>query len=311
MRPVLPIIALLALAAVAVADAQVTSGPARTDTANTWTGQQTWSVGYPATKYPVISGVHADGVVSPRVQTMLQIVGSADPRSGTSEVNVVDAFAYNGIAQYSAERYNRGTSKTGAVRVGEGIGVYSFEPFDGGSDSNTAQMRADATEDHDHAAGRHGTSLTFSYTPNGSGSALRYTGLTISRGGLGGVTVGDKGHQSPPSDLGAGTLHVASSIVAGGHLSSDGAAPTASRCGAGSAVTGTDNAGTVHVGGAASCTIAFHQAWAKEPVCIVQTKGRPAPAAYVSAVSTTQLVIALGGSLTGGVNYICQGVGGV
>ncbi len=308
MRPVLPIIALLALSA--VADAQVTSGPVRTDTANTWTAQQKWSVGYPATNYPVISGAHNDGAVSPRVQTMLQIVGSADPRSGTSEVNVVDAFAYDGVAQYDAERYNRATSKTGAVRAGEGIGVYSFEPFDGASDANTAQMRADATEDQDHGAGRHGTGLTFSYTPNGSGSNLRYTGISISRGGLGGVTVGDRGYQSPPSDLGSGTLHVASSVVAGGHLSSDGAAPTVSRCGSGPSVKGTDNAGTVHVGGAASCAISFHRPWAKDPVCIVQTKGRPTPVAYVSSVSTTALVIAASSNLAGEVNYICQGVGG-
>jgi hypothetical protein len=203
----------------------------------------------------------------------------------------------------------------GAVQNGEPIGYYAFVPLDGSSNSNTGGLAAQATENMDNATGHHGTSLQLQYTPNAAGAnKFRYVGITISNGGNGGVTVGDDGtgsHQTPPTDLGKGTLHVADSVVSGNHFSSDGAAPTVSSCGTSPSVGGTDNVGQVSVGGATSCTVNFHTAWANAPICIVQTKANATPVAYVSSVSTTKFVFSLSASLTGGVYYICQGLGGV
>ena len=190
--------------------AEVTNcGPV--NAANRWTAQNTFSLNYPTTNYPIIAATNGDGIVGPRTQALLQIVGVANPSVG-QEVNVVDTFGYNGYAQFDAERYDRGGPNNGAVQAGEGVGVYSFEPFDGSSDATTAGIGAITTETQDSA--HHGAYVAITFTPNATGSKKRYMGLTISHGGLGGTTIGDLGYQSLPTDEGAG--HAAQVRGAGG-----------------------------------------------------------------------------------------------
>jgi hypothetical protein len=250
------------------------------------------------------------GVPGARTQTGLQITGRPN-LSVSPEVNVVDAFGLGGYAQYDAERYDINRSGGfGPLAKGEPIGLYSFEPFDGVSDHTTAGMMAITTEAMVHDT-HHGTGVAIGYTPNAR--SLRWAGIWISEGGTGGVSIGDVGGGSGvgPADLGEGTLHVHKSTVTGAHFSSDGPAPAVSGCGSNPGVSGTDNAGTVSVGGGTSCVVTFHDRWAKTPVCIVQVRNSATPVAYVSSLSTSALTISLSGRLTGVVSYICQGVGGV
>ena len=262
--------------------------------------------GYPATAYPIIDGSNGQGVVTPRTQTMLQIVGAADPAAfGTSEVNVVDAFAYNGFAQYSAERYDRGGPDNGAVRSGEPIGTYSFEPYDGVSDATTAGIVAAATETQVHDT-HHGTDLIFSYTPNANGPAKRIQGMAISPGGAGGVVVGSPSGGTK-GDLGAGALNVADSIATGSHFRSRGSAPTLSSCGAGPSITGTDAAGAVTTAAStSSCTIAFAKAYTSAPICIVQTYAQPGPVAFLTRHTTSRITVSWPTAFRGTFFYLCQ-----
>ena len=164
------------------------------------------------TNYVVIASIPpGDGIVSPRTQTMLQIVGTPNP-SVSPEVNILLGQSYNGFSSVTLERYDRGGPNNGAVLNAEPIGVLAFSPYDGVSDAVTAGMSAITTEDQVHNT-NHGTSLAFFTTPNANGSSpSRVTGLSISPGGLGGVTIG------APSggDMGAGTLNVQGSIYVNG-----------------------------------------------------------------------------------------------
>ncbi len=155
--------------------------------------------------------------------------------------------------------------------------------------------------------------LELDYTANGS-TAL-YRSLSVSPQGHGGVTIGGGGaHNNPfkyssPADLGPGTLNAADSIVTANHFRSDGSAPKVSACGPSPSIRGTDAAAEVGAGGPVrSCTITFAKAYNSNPICIVQTRNRPSPVAYVSGVSATALTVSWNSPLRGAWSYICQGV---
>ena len=273
-------------------------------------GQQRFDLNFSPTNgtqnFPIISAVNGDGIVSARTQTMLQIVGI--PNLAVSpEVNNVDAVAYNGFASYDAERYDRGGPNNGAVQSGEPIGVYSFQPYDGISDAATAAMAASATETQVHDT-HHGTDLVFVTTPNASGSTKRVEGLAISRGGLGGVTVGLPGGGAK-GDLGAGTLHAADSIVTGNHFRSDGPTPKLSSCGGATVVAGsTDVKGKItNRSGVTSCTVNFAKTYESGGlvVCMVQDYGASTPAPYLSNSSVTSFTVSWPSSYSGSWSYIC------
>ena len=284
------------------------SGAASTGT----TGQQRFDLNFSKTNgtqnFPIISAVNGDGVVSARTQTMLQIVGVPNP-AVSPEVNNVDAIAYNGFASYDAERYDRGGPNNGAVQSGEPIGVYSFQPYDGLSDATTAAMAAVATETQVHDT-HHGTDLIFVTTPNANGPTKRVEGLAISRGGLGGVTVGLPSGGAK-GDLGAGTLHAADTVVTGNHFRSDGPRPKLSSCGGGAIVAAsTDVKGQVTNGaGITSCTVNFAKAYeaGRLVVCLVQDYGASALGPYLSSSSRASFTVSWPARYAGSWSYICAG----
>lgn len=73
------------------------------------------------------------------------------------------------------------------------------------------------------------------------------------------------------AQLGDGTTDT---VTAWGHVKSQGAAPTLSSCGASPTITGTDYAGIVTTGAAATgCTITFSRTMTNEPACVITPKG--------------------------------------
>jgi hypothetical protein len=282
----------------------------------TWRGQNKWAVNFDGTtgnpsNYPIIyhTGAYAQGIVSPRSAVVLQLVGVPSNPVNSGEINIIDAFAYNGYAAINAERYDRGGPNNGRVLAHENIGNIGFDPYDGVSDANTAGFGCQTTEEQIHDT-NHGTGCVLWYTPAAAGANKRYTAISFGWGGLGGVGIGEASYQVPVTDLGPGTLNVASDIVSHNHYRSRGPAPTVTSCGSSPSITGTDNAGAVGTGGAVTaCTVKFKAAWNAAPICIVQTRNSATPVAYISAgPTTTAFTVAFSASLNGGFSYICQGV---
>lgn len=360
---------------------------------NTWSGRQAFQgasggplatfttnggYGTSPTNYPVIVDQTAISAVSARNAAMLQIVGTPNVTSD-SEVNLVDAFAYNGAGQFDLERYNRGSLLTngststssptlhvtnvpqqiragssfydggnllgtssgttsagattvtlsansafpvasgdtltwvgpnsGAVKLSESIGAYTWEPFDGVSDGNTAQILGVATEDQANDT-NHGTGIYFFDTPNAQGSSTRFIALCLNPGGLGGVTVGEgASFQSCPTDPGRNNLKVAGTVSTLNHFRSQGPTPTVGTCGTGPSISGTDVAGSVTTGTGSptACTITFATAFTAAPICQAQVKANATPTAYVLGTSTTGVVVNFSAGFTGTFTYICLG----
>lgn len=250
--------------------------------------------------------VIAGGVVTDNTQGGAS-VGTVS--SATSTTITLTANSLINVA--SGDVLNIVGVNNGAVQNGEAIGDFGFDPFDGSSDANTAGIGATATETQSNGGGNHGTGVTIAYTPNGDGPYKRFTGITISHSGHGGVTVGDTGYPSspgsPPTDLGEGTLNVVSDVATGNHYRSLGGTPAVSSCGTSPTIYGTDNAGYVGVGSSVtSCTITFVKAW-NGASCIVQNKNNTSPVAYVNNLSNTVLVVEFSAAYTGSFYYICQG----
>jgi hypothetical protein len=291
----------------------------RLDGANTWSAQQTFTgLSTSQTGFPLIN-MSGHGAVGPRNNPVIQVIGT--PLSASDQEVNFDSFAYAGYIQYDAERYdaNGGAICCGPVAKGETVGVYSFEPFDGKSDANTAQMLAITTQDQSNSAVQHGTALYFSYTPN-STSRLRQTGIAISPGGRGGVTVGWNAKTGVPTDLGEGTLHAQDSVFSGDHFTATAEAygrPTLSSCGAGPVLSGgSDQAGQVGNGSGTvtSCTLTFAKAWTSQsgspaaPFCVVQFYGAaPTMAIWIDVRSNTAFTVNFGTSYNGAWTYICMG----
>ena len=290
-------------------------GAPRLEAPNVWTGQQRFQpdCGFNC-GYPIISLYNQKGAVSPRNNAVIEVVGA--PQIPGTEVNF-DAFAYNGFIQYDAERYDVGGPDNGAVRAGETIGVYSFEPFDGSSDSNTAEIVATATENQSNAAGTHGTALYIGYTPNSFGKKLRCAGITISNRGTGGVTIGyAKGCQSPPADKGQGTLNLAGALYADNglmvadadaHLRGMDGAAAPSVDNAGVVVAGsTDNRGEIAAGGAAAkrWTISWSRPWPTRPFCTA-TALAPGGGTITVAPTAGSLTVEFTNGYSGGFDWVC------
>ena len=130
--------------------------------------------------YQVI-GLNPLGVVNPRINVGLQIVGP-----GTGENNVVDAFSYNGSSQYVAERYDWNGHGFTALGKAENVGGFWGAAYDGKGDPVDAGLTFVTTEAQTTAF--NGMDAELWYTPNGSTALTQ--GLAVSPGGLGGVTVG-------------------------------------------------------------------------------------------------------------------------
>lgn len=249
------------------------------------------------------------GCVSPKEGVVFNAIG---PLEG--ENDVFDGVAYNGFAQFMAERYDITPGQPRGVGPNEVVGGFLGAAQDEtGSDPADAGMLLFTTERQTKT--NNGMGAEIDYTPNGSTSLMR--GLSVSPQGHGGVTIGGAGaHNNPykykrPTDLGPGTLHTADTIVTGNHLASDGARPALSDCGAGSAVTGTDAAGHVANGGAVSaCTVTFAKPYASaEVVCMVQDFANATPTPYLTAFGTSGFKVAWTSPYSGHWFYMCQGVG--
>ena len=236
----------------------------------------------------VTTGLSIGTVLSKTGTTITLTANAANPVSSGDVLNIVGV-------------------NNGALQNRENIGDFGFDPYDGVSDANTASIGAYTTEVQSNSGGAHGTGVTITYTPNGAGANKRYTGITISHGGNGGVTVGDTGYQTPPTDLGSGTLNVVSDIATSQHFRSLGPKPTLSACGTGgSVVVGTDNAGLVTVGaGVTACTVNFASSWS--PICVVTMKSNTSPLVDVDSISTSGFTVKFSAAYSGSFYYICQG----
>lgn len=85
--------------------------------------------------------------------------------------------------------------------------------------------------------------------------------------------------------------------------------PVLSSCGTGTLTAGSsDMAGTFSTTGATGCTVTFGTAWASAPSCVV-TELTVNTAARTTAVSTTAIVVASGGSGSS-YTYVCVGKSG-
>lgn len=252
--------------------------------------------------YQIINPNPNHAVVSPRSNVGLQIIG---PGTGPdNENNMVDAFAYNGFAQYVAERYDMVDGRFVAVGPNEIVGGLFGAAFVGTSDPADAGIMFVTTEPQTLA--HNGMDVLLSYTPNGS-TALT-TGLAVSLHGAGGVTIGEEHLTGPIADLGNGTLHAARSIATSEHFTSMGAAPKVASCGDSAGVAGTDAAGVVSTGAnATSCAVTFAKAFAAAPVCIAQTFANAAPVTFVSGLTPTGFTVGFSAPLHGAFSYICMG----
>ncbi len=246
------------------------------------------------------------GCVSPKVGVVFNAIG---PLPG--ENDVFDGVAYNGFAQFMAERYDFAGGKFTGVGPSEIVGGYlGAARTDTGSDPADAGILLFTTE-HQTATGN-GMGLELDYTPNGSTALTR--GLSVSPEGKGGVTIGGGFAQNSPyeyrapADLGPGTIHAADSVVAGGHLASDGPRPSLDACGTGAAISGADAAGRVSNGGpVTSCTVKFAKAYASNVVCIVQDFGVAAPQPYLTDLGPWGFKAAWPASFGGSWLYMCLG----
>ena len=252
--------------------------------------------------YQVI-GLNPRGTVSPRNNVGLQIVGP-----GPGENNVVDAFSYNGTSQYVAERYNTIGSKFTPVLKGENIGGYLGAAFDGAGDPADAGLMFLATENQTPTA--NGVDAEIYYTPNGSTALTQ--GLAVSRGGLGGVTVGRVDHSGQgPADLGNGTVNAADSIVTGNHFRTMGDHGSISACGATpNFAGGTDQAGMIVTGGEVkSCTYNFARTWSAPPICMVQVFRAATPTPFITNQLATSITVSFSAPFNGTFQFMCMGIG--
>jgi hypothetical protein len=248
------------------------------------------------------------GIVSPKVNVGWQLVcepaNPADP-----ECNSVDAFAYSGYPQFTAERYEEnGSGGFIGVPNNKPIGCFCFAPYDSASDAVTAGFGAWTAEAQSHVPDHHGTSILITATLNAT-AALRTPMMFMNPGGLGGVEVGYASFGAAiANDPGTGSLNTQFDLIASQHIRSNGTAPAISSCGSSPSVTGTDNAGYVTTGGSvASCVVTFAASWPSTPVCMVKTDGAATPTAYVSAHSGSAITVSFSSNLNGTFAYMCQG----
>jgi uncharacterized protein YaiE (UPF0345 family) len=267
---------------------------------NAATSMSSNTLHFAATPYWVVAGAVVTDVTAGGAS-----VGTASSTTTTTIVLVNNSS----IAVASGDVLNILNPNNGAVLSGESIGGLAADPYDGTSDATTAGIGFATTENQVHDT-HHGTDVVISYTPNNAGSNKRYDGITISHSGHGGVTVGDTGYQSPPTDLGSGTLNVVSDVMTGGHFRTDGNHGSLSSCGASANFNGgTDQAGQISVGpGVTSCTYTFNTAWAAAPVCIAQTYQAATPTTYVTSQSGSSFTVNFSAAFTGAFEYICMGI---
>jgi hypothetical protein len=90
------------------------------------------------------------------------------------------------------------------------------------------------------------------------------------------------------------------------HLKAGGTAPALTSCGTSPTIAGTDTAGTITEGSAASgCTATFNKAFAATPYCVMSSQGG---LGFTYAVSTTAITITNVGALSSTkVDYHCLG----
>lgn len=108
---------------------------------------------------------------------------------------------------------------------------------------------------------------------------------------------------SPTSTAGINNLFQ----IKGSHIVATGTVPTASSCGSGPAIVGTDMAGTLTVGTGvvSSCTVTFAAQWVNPPACSVASNA--AIASQTLAITTSTFIV--GGTSVSGdiIPYICLG----
>lgn len=123
-----------------------------------------------------------------------------------------------------------------------------------------------------------------------------------------GTLIGGQAGQSGPGAARAGygidwsgirfagaAIRVPGLVVDGaGHLTQSGSgvpgyvAPTLGGCGAGAAIRGSDNAGTVTLGrGVTACTVRFGRAWQDTPHCVLTPRGTTTPGALAIVADST------------------------
>ena len=273
------------------------------NTGNAFVGQTGFWAGFDGR---LVVGHNTHGVVNSRQYAGVQAIG---PFAG--ENNGFDAVAYDGWQQVALERFD--TSAGAFVPVGsyEPIGVYCFTAYDGASTNCISGMNGFTTHTQVHGSNEGAGAYLF-YTPNGSTGLL--PGLTLSAGGLGGVSVGSTNVTIPsdvPTDLGNGTINAASDIATAGHFRSIGNHGAVSACGTSpSFAGGNDQAGNILAGsgGVTACTYTFAKTYGATPVCLAQVN-TTIRAALISG-SGTAVTFGFSADISGlNFSYICMGIG--
>jgi hypothetical protein len=264
------------------------------------------------------------GVVNPRVNTGIQVIGSgsyATYPNGNVENTTFDGIAYNGFATMMGERYdiNGGFAP---VLANEFVSVHGGTAYDGTSNNTIGGMAVWSEETQVHGSAN-GGAVGLYYFASGMGGSRHYA-VAINAGGNGGVTLGPTSIAPlvGGTDRGPGTLSATGDVSTDNHLTTTGAAfghPSPSSCGTGSSFTGgTDQAGyiTTGTGGPTSCVVTFAKQWVKAdgspqtPVCQVQLYNSNAVTAWVSVATSSAFTANFSGAYTSGVfDYICMGIG--
>lgn len=150
--------------------------------------------------------------------------GHASWKNGTAlgvngddgQFTTIDVISYqNSVGVYSGiqlETYagSKGGS-AGNLANGSVIGAYSFDAGDTSGDPTVASVLSQTTENQTPT--HNGADLEFFYNPNGSTAFTR--GMSLSRGGLGGLVIGTPSG-GVSGDLGAGTVNVSGNYYING-----------------------------------------------------------------------------------------------
>jgi len=294
----------LATAQVALAQSGVVIGPARGGDL----GPGTLNVaGRVKLDSPVEIVGHPLGTPSYKNDTWLGVTG---PDGAFTTIDVV-AFdngkdVYPGI---QLELYGCDFKSMCPVGANKVVGAVGGDAFNGKGDTTDAALLFRTTEAQ--TLTRNGMDAEFWYTPNGS-TALTL-GMALSKGGLGGVTIGNPAGGAG-GDVGPGTLNAQGGVYvagrpvmvsdAGGHLAAPGdEAPKA--CGA-LASGSTDNAGEVSSGGAVSaCAVVFHHQWSRRPFCTATAAGPGAGEVWLTQVSSAGFTFNTARPFAGPWSYTC------
>jgi hypothetical protein len=260
----------------------------------------------------VIGHNTAQGVLNGRVNTGIQVTGRA-----TGENTNFLGEAFDGTPYVTLRRFdtNTGNGLGSIVAVGpyEVTGVYCTAAYGGGGDDCGAGLLGLTTETAVHSTWE-GQGLFLFSTVNHTNYLI--PSLSISAGGLGGVSIGwnlmGSYPTGIPADLGNGSVHAMTDVAVDGRLRGMGTAPTLGGDCGGASIVGNDVAGFVGpIGTSTACTVTYHTATAvgAEPVCVLMNYANATPTIMINGTNETHFRAEWTSAYSGYFQYICMGRG--